>query len=53
MRTHRELEASGMKRRVFHEPEALVAPGGSVQRVFKAAQNRGKESFRNEVVGSS
>lgn len=40
-----ELEAAGMRRMIFDEPEALAAPRGSVQRVFKE-QNRGKESFK-------
>lgn len=41
-----ELEAAGMRRMIFDEPEALAAPRGSVQRVFKEQQNRGKESFK-------
>lgn len=41
-----ELEATGMKRKIFDEPKALVAPQGLVQRVFKERQNRGKESFK-------
>lgn len=31
---------------ILDEPEALVAPQGLVQRVFKERQNRGKESFK-------
>lgn len=44
--TDGELDATGMKRLIFDEAEALAAPRGLVQRVFKEQQNRGTESFK-------